>query len=79
MRGKIAKWGNSLAVRVPKRVAEGAGLSEGDAVDLTSQPGSIAVSAVSDIPELDELLDRITPENLHAAVDTGAARGGEVW
>lgn len=34
---KVAKWGNSLAVRIPKDVAEALGLKEGDEVEL--RPG----------------------------------------
>lgn len=41
---KVAKWGNSLAVRIPKDVAESLGLREGDEVSL--QPGDPGVICV---------------------------------
>jgi antitoxin MazE len=31
----IAKWGNSLAVRLPKQLVDELGLKEGDAVEIT--------------------------------------------
>jgi antitoxin MazE len=31
---QVSKWGNSLAVRLPKEVVEGLGLKEGDALDV---------------------------------------------
>jgi antitoxin MazE len=38
---KVAKWGNSLAIRIPKDVAAALGLSEGDEVEL--EPGRIGL------------------------------------
>jgi len=34
MRSRIAKWGNSLAVRIPAEYARAVGLREGDGVEL---------------------------------------------
>lgn len=31
---KVAKWGNSLAIRIPRDVAEALGIEEGDDIDL---------------------------------------------
>jgi len=34
MRTQMVKWGNSLAVRIPKPVAEAAKLKEGDSLEV---------------------------------------------
>ncbi len=36
---KVAKWGNSLAVRIPKDVVNELGLDEGDEVELRRADG----------------------------------------
>lgn len=43
MRASLARWGNSLAVRVPKEVAESVGLREGSALDLVVEEGAIVL------------------------------------
>jgi antitoxin MazE len=44
MRVTLSKWGNSLAFRVPKDVAELAGFQEGEALELTLDGPSITLS-----------------------------------
>lgn len=80
MIAKIQKWGNSLGLRIPKALAEQAAVGEGAKVDISVDNGRLVISAVRDPDhDLDELLARITPENLHGEVTTGAPRGREVW
>lgn len=62
---QIVKWGNSLAVRIPKLVAEEAGVSEGDPIELRAQHGEIRLRSRERVPTLRELVSRITPENRH--------------
>ncbi len=79
MKGQIAVWGNSLAIRIPKAVAEQAHLREGDAVDLSSQgPGQVQIRLLPEVPSLEELVARITPENRHGEVKTGRSVGREI-
>ncbi|MGD9537862.1 MAG: AbrB/MazE/SpoVT family DNA-binding domain-containing protein [Alphaproteobacteria bacterium] len=73
----MAKWGNSLAVRIPRRVAEEAGLDEGAALDISVERRAIVLRRR--VGSLDELVGRITPENRHAETDTGTPRGNEAW
>jgi antitoxin MazE len=77
---KVQTWGNSLAVRIPKAVAIEAGLSRNMTVELHLVEGKIVLER-SGPPEetLEDLLGRVTPENRHAEVKTGPARGKEVW
>lgn len=77
MKSHLAKWGNSLAVRIPRRVAEEAGLDEGAALDISVERRAIVLRRR--VGSLDELVGRITPENRHAETDTGTPRGNEAW
>lgn len=80
MQSKVGRWGNSLAVRLPKDMAAEAGLVEGGAIELVIDAGTIAIKVVEpEVPGLEQLLAGITPENLHAPIETGGAMGGEVW
>jgi antitoxin MazE len=79
-KAQIARWGNSLAVRIPRQVAEEAGLQEGDAVALAVESrGAVAIKAVSAPLTLSELVSRITPENQHREEDWGKRVGAEAW
>ncbi len=79
MRSQLVKWGNSIAIRVPKAVLKQSGMQEGDTVEFGAKRGSILAKAVKAEPTLDDLVARITPGNKHEAVDWGPARGREVW
>jgi antitoxin MazE len=76
----VSKWGNSLAVRIPRAVAKEARLSEGDslAMDLTSD-GSIVLQSTRRKYELKDLVSQITPENRHSETDWGKPQGKESW
>ena len=76
----IKKWGNSLALRIPKPLADEVGLAEDSAVDLLLEEGKLViVPAVAPRYTLESLLADVTVENLHDEVDTGVAVGGEAW
>lgn len=79
-RAQMSRWGNSLAIRIPRHVAEEAGFHEGSTVvlDVVAQ-GEVAIKAVSRPLTLDELVARITPENLHGEERWGERVGAEVW
>ncbi len=80
MKTRVQKWGNSLALRIPKTFATEAGLGEDTPVDLSLVKGKLVVQALSDEQlSLDELLRRVTDKNLHGEWDTGPAVGREVW
>jgi len=77
---KVQRWGNSLAVRIPKSFAEEVGLMDGSAVEMRLVDGGLLVEpAWARPPSLEELLDGVTESNLHAEVDTGPAQGSEAW
>ena len=65
----IARWGNSLALRIPKPVADRLGLGEGGVVELAVEEGQLTVRPRPAEPRLDELLAEITPESLPVGRD----------
>jgi antitoxin MazE len=77
---KIRKWGNSLGLRIPKAFAEELGVGAGATVDVTIQEGDLVVR-MHRPPRLrlNDLVSAVTPENLHAEVDTGEPVGREAW
>jgi antitoxin MazE len=76
----VQKWGNSLALRIPRTYAAETNLAEGSEVEIRLQSGSIVVRPVArKRHKLETLLHRVTPRNRHAAIDTGPAAGKEVW
>ncbi len=80
MRAIIQKWGNSLAVRIPKPLAEQAHITQGSLVEIKIVDDVLQIKPVA--PQqytLAALLEGITEENLHDEVDTGEAQGKEVW
>jgi len=77
---KVQRWGNSLAVRIPKSFAEEVGLMDGSPVEMRLVDGGLLIEPASARPlSLEELLDRVTEANLHAEVSTGLAQGSEAW
>ncbi len=78
MQGQGLKWGNSLAVRIPKPVAEDAHLQAGDPLEIAVGPdGVVQLHRVDEIPTLAELAAGIIPENLYSEVSMGLELGGE--
>ncbi len=77
-KAKVLKWGNSLAVRIPRVLAAEARFQEGDAVELTaSAEGKLEVRRASKVPSLSELVARITPANRHGEFFGGGEIGRE--
>jgi antitoxin MazE len=77
---KIQKWGNSLALRIPKTFALDANLENDSTVEISLVDGKIVIKPVT-APQwtLEELLAGINQENIHHEVDTGALVGNEAW
>jgi antitoxin MazE len=76
----IQKWGNSLALRIPKAVARDVPLKNGSTVNLAVRGGKMIVEpAPAPKYHLDDLLKGVSKKNIHRSVDTGPATGQEVW
>jgi antitoxin MazE len=78
-RAQLVKWGNSLAVRIPKVVVEQAHMAEGEELEITVEGVRIALEPVNPKLSLESLVDAITPENLHGELDWGQPVGRELW
>jgi antitoxin MazE len=80
MRVRVQKWGNSLALRIPKSFALETALDPGAEVDLSVEGGRLVITPLqSPAYSLDELLARVTESNLHTEVDAGESIGAEFW
>ena len=80
MESRIQRWGNSLAVRIPKAFAQDVGLREDTSVEISVSGGDLVISPVKPRSfTLEQLLQGITDENLHEEVETGPVLGKEVW
>lgn len=75
----VQKWGNSLAIRVPKDLARKLQVSEGSAVDLELREGELVVRpAPRHSLSLKRLLNECKPSQLHGETDFGPDVGREV-
>ncbi len=80
MKTQLAKWGNSLAVRIPKPIAIAARLKTGDDLEVAADgPGKVRIRKPRTKPTLEQLVSDITPETQHAASDWGEPVGKELW
>jgi antitoxin MazE len=80
MKSAVRKWGNSLAVRIPRSFAEETHLSNGTVIDLQITTNAIVIRrSVAKKPNLKALLARIRPSNRHAETPWGKPVGQEVW
>ncbi|MEH2245996.1 AbrB/MazE/SpoVT family DNA-binding domain-containing protein [Nostoc sp.] len=76
----VTKWGNSLAIRLPKALAEQVNVKEGTDITFSVSGNSIVITPQQRKKyTLDELLEGMTPDNFHPEIDTGSAVGNEVW
>lgn len=80
VKARVQRWGNSLAVRIPKPFAADLGLEEGAAVELTLDDGSLTLRpAPQPAYRLEDLLESVTRSNRHGEEDLGSAAGREAW
>ncbi len=79
MKTRVQKWGNSLAVRIPKHIIREAELEYNVAVEMKVEDGKLVIQRSDEALTLEGLLAKVTLENVHRAVDTGEAVGNEVW
>ena len=77
---KVQKWGNSLALRIPKAFALDAQIENDSFVEISIVEGQIIITpVVAPSWTLEELLAGINKNNLHHEIDTGLAIGNEAW
>jgi antitoxin MazE len=77
METTVAKWGNSIAIRIPSAFANGLRIKDGTQVIMEVEKGNIIIRKKK--YDLNELLSKVTPENRHEETDWGNPVGKEVW
>jgi len=76
----IRKWGNGLAVRIPKQIADELGVDEDAPIELTVEGGQIILRPLLKVSyDLNDLVAGITEDNLHGETQTGPPQGEESW
>ena len=79
MQAQVLKLGNSLAVRIPKPIAEDAHFAVGDSLEIAvNADGTVQLQRVDAVPSLAQMVAQITPENRYAEVPVGAEIGREI-
>jgi antitoxin MazE len=80
MQARVQRWGNSLAVRIPKPFALEVGLEQNSVVSVSISKGKLILEPMLK-PQytLKQLLAEITTDNLHHEIETGSAVGNEAW
>ena len=77
---KVKKWGNSLALRIPKAFATDVQLENDSVVEVSLVDGQIVIKPVAATNwTLEQLLAGVNNSNIHHETDTGDAVGNEVW
>ena len=80
MHVRVQKWGNSLAVRIPKPLAEDAQVKEGTVLNLAVSEGMVVATPVEQRKwSLKQLLAQVSKRNLHSEVKFGPSVGREIW
>ena len=70
MRIQVQKWGNSLAIRIPKSFAKETNIDKGSVVDLSISDGKLIVTPLSHEQYTPaQLLDERTNEIIHEEID----------
>jgi antitoxin MazE len=77
MKAQMVKWGNSLAVRIPKPILEQARLKEGDFLEIEAGEGQIELRRATKIPTLTQLVSQISPDTRYPEISTGPEVGKE--
>ena len=79
MKARIQKWGNSLALRIPKPAAQDAGLTQGMDVDVQATKGRLVVRPrAKKVYTLASLLRGVRRSNIHPLIDFGGPVGREL-
>ena len=79
MKAKIQKWGNSRAVRIPMVFATEGHFDLDAEVDMKLEHGELRIVPLHKKQTLRELLEGITPQNIHSETETGLVVGHEIW
>lgn len=75
---RVSKWGSSLAVRIPKAIAEEWGVKEGSSIELSRDDQGLLLKKRR--KTLEEMVESLkNAEHLHPEIETDGPRGSEIW
>ncbi len=74
----LKKWGNSLAIRIPKDIANTLQIENNSLVELSIIDGALVIKPKKE-NRLKALVSQIDSKNLHKEVSTGKRVGNEEW
>ncbi len=75
----VQRWGNSLAIRIPKAFADQARLNEDSDVEISIDGDKITLAPARRGWKLDDLVSRISASNIHTETNWGDRQGNESW
>lgn len=77
---QVQKWGNSLAIRLPKAFANQTQIGEGTLVEVKQEDESIIIRpVVKGKYSLKKMLAEVNAKNLHKENKVTEVLGKEVW
>jgi antitoxin MazE len=76
---EVQKWGNSLAIRIPKIYAKEISIDKGSAITINREDNKLILEPKQKEEKLNALLSKITKENIHDEIETGEGVGNEAW
>ncbi len=74
---RVSRWGTSLAVRIPKSIAQQLGVREGSTVEMDARGDHVVLRKKS--YDLEGLLAEVTDDNLHPEHSSSSPQGEEEW
>ncbi len=74
----VKKWGNSLALRIPKDIAKSMQVDDNSLLDLELSKDGLLLKPQKK-SRLEELVSKIDETNLHSEINTGRRVGNEEW
>ncbi|HLR67231.1 MAG TPA: AbrB/MazE/SpoVT family DNA-binding domain-containing protein [Virgibacillus sp.] len=79
MTATVQKWGNSLGVRIPQKIAKQFDVVNGSKLEVIATDQGIMLKPVDNDSTLEELLAKVTPENKHDEINFGGPTGRELF
>jgi antitoxin MazE len=80
MNATVQKWGNSLALRIPKSLAKDIDIHQGSVVELEVVEGEmVMIPKKTKELSLARMLRDVNKSNLHSEYEWGSVTGKEAW
>ncbi|MFD1064751.1 AbrB/MazE/SpoVT family DNA-binding domain-containing protein [Oceanobacillus locisalsi] len=73
------KWGGSIGVRIPQKIAKKHGVENGTQINITEDGNKIILEPIKNKPTLEDLIQHCSPENSHEEIDFGGPAGRELF